>query len=61
MAKKIQEHKPIVETIINTSAIALSALGITRVQGGDYFGLGLIVFAAGLEFFKYWGRKKNYW
>ena len=61
MAKKIQEHKPIVETIINTSAIALSALGITRVQAGDYFGLCLIVFAAGLEFFKYWGRKKNYW
>ena len=61
MAKKTQEHKPIVETIINTSAIALSALGITRVQAGDYFGLCLIVFAAGLEFFKYWGRKKNYW
>jgi len=55
------KHKPVIETLINTAAIALSALGITQVQGGNYLGLTLIVFAAGLEFFKYWGRKKEYW
>ena len=56
-----QNNKPLVETLINTAAIALSALGVTNVQRGDYLGLCLIAFAAGLEFFKYWGRKKNYW
>lgn len=58
---KKENHKPVIETIINTAAIALSALGVTRVNSGDYLGLGLIVFAAGLEFFKYWGRKRGYW
>ena len=61
MTTKTKEHKPVIETIINTAAIALSALGVIRVQDGDYFGLCLIAFAAGIEFFKYWGRKKNYW
>jgi len=63
MKKKInqQANKPIIETLINTAAIALSALGITNVQSGDYMGLLLILFAAGLEFFKYWGRSKLYW
>jgi len=61
MTKKTNNHKPIIETIINTSAIALSTLGVTRVQQGDYKGLLLIVFAAGLEFFKYWGRKLEFW
>jgi hypothetical protein len=61
MAKKTDNHKPVIETIINTAAIALSAFGVVQVQGGDYLGLCLIAFAAGLEFFKYWGRKKLYW
>lgn len=61
MAKKIIDHKPVIETIINTAAISLSALGVIQVQGGNYLGLSLIAFAAGLEFFKYWGRKKLYW
>jgi len=61
MANKKQDHKPVIETIINTAAIALSALGVVQVQSGDYLGLVLIAFAAGLEFFKYWGRKNNFW
>ena len=61
MSKKIKENKPLIETLINTAAIALSALGITNVNNGDYLGLVLVVFAAGLEFFKYWGRSKSYW
>lgn len=60
MTKK-QEHKPIIETIINTAAIAMSTFGVIQVQSGDYLGLCLIVFAGGIEFFKYWGRKNNYW
>ena len=54
-------HKPTIDTILNTAAIALSAYGVVQVQGGDLRGLVLVVFAAGLEFFKYWGRKNKYW
>ena len=61
MKKQSIEHKPVIETIVNTAAIALSALGVVQVQSGDYLGLVLILFAAGLEFFKYWGRKTCFW
>lgn len=62
MTKK--DHKATIETIINTSALALTATGVTwTVNGFTHGGLGLslIVFGAGLEFFKYWGRKEKYW
>lgn len=61
LTKTKNDNKPVIETIINTAAIALSAFGVVQVQRGNYLGLGLVVFAAGLEFFKYLGRKKNYW
>ena len=56
-----QTNKPIIETIINTTALALTAVGVTMVTNRDYYGFLCIVFGAGLEFFKYWGRKKGYW
>ena len=59
--KNPREHKPVIETVVNTSAIALSTLGVIQVQKGELLGLILIVFAAGLEFFKYWRRKACYW
>ena len=60
MANKT-EHKPIIETIINTAALALTAAGTQTAISGNYKGCLLILFGAGLEFFKYWGRKNNYW
>jgi len=63
MAKK-QEHKATIETMINTTAIALTGTGTAWVVQGflkNGWGVLLIVLGAGLEFFKYWGRKKNYW
>ena len=60
MAEKII-HKPVIETIINTAALAITSAGTMFLLGKDYWGFLLIVFGAGLEFFKYWGRKKNYW
>jgi len=59
-----KEHKATVETMINTAAIALTATGTAWVVNGlTHKGLGFCLIAAGmaLEFYKYWGRKNNYW
>jgi len=66
MAKKQQksQNKPIIETMINTSALAITATGTSWIVGGlTHNGLGfvLILFGAGLEYLKYYGRKNNYW
>ena len=58
------QHKPIIETMINTAALALVATGTSWVVNGltqNGWGFVLITFGAGLEFFKYWGRKKKFW
>lgn len=60
-------NKPIVETLINTAALSLTSFGVvsltTTNDGWAVFCKGtiLIFLGAGLEFFKYWGRKKRYW
>jgi hypothetical protein len=60
-------HKPTIETIINTCALALTSFGVvtitTNIDGWAMLvkGLILISFGAGLEFFKYWGRINEYW
>ena len=59
--EKIEIHKPIIETLINTSALALTATGTNFLITKDIFGCILVVMGAGLEFFKYWGRKNKYW
>ena len=61
MAKIKEVHKPVIETLINTAALALTATGTQQAVTGNYMGLCLIVFGAALEFLKYWGRKNNYW
>lgn len=59
--KTKQANRPVIETIINTSALALTATGTQLAIKGEMYGCLLILFGAGLEFFKYWGRKNNYW
>ncbi|HDL02012.1 MAG TPA: hypothetical protein ENH23_07250 [candidate division Zixibacteria bacterium] len=54
-------EKPIIETMINTCALTLTATGTAILLKEDWFGFLIILFGAGLEFFKYWGRKENYW
>jgi len=61
-----EKHKPIIETIINTSALALTAFGVTIITtNGDWDnickGCMLILYGAGLEWFKYFGRLKKLW
>ena len=55
-----QKNKPLIESVINTAAIALVASGVIMLQNQDWFGFGLITFAVGLEWFKYWGRRKHW-
>ena len=54
-------HKPVIETGINGAALVFIATGTNFAIKGDYYGLLLVVFGVTLEFFKYWGRKKEYW
>lgn len=63
MVKKT-DHKPLIETIINTSALALTATGTAWIVNGlTHSGMGfvLILFGAELEYFKYQGRKEKLW
>lgn len=58
------QNKPVIETIVNTTALALTGTGTGWIVNGlTHRGLGfvLIIFGAGLEYFKYWGRKKKLW
>ena len=54
-------NKPVIETLINTAALAVTTFGVSCILSKDYFGFLCILFGAGLEFFKYWGRQKELW
>ena len=55
-----KDHKPIIETMINTVALATTAFGVNEIINNHYYGFVVIMFGMILEFFKYWGREK-YW
>ena len=59
MTKK-QANKPVIETAINGAALMLIAFGAVSVTNGNANGYLMMVFGVGLEWFKYWGRRK-YW
>lgn len=56
-----KQNKPIIETIINTAALAIIAAGTSMMIARDYYGFLLVIFGSALEFWKYWGRKQSYW
>lgn len=57
-----QQHKPTIETVINTAAIALTSFGVIAItKDGRWEGYISILFAVGLEWFKYYGRQKSWW
>lgn len=62
MTKNVS-NKPIIETIINTAALAISAFGVNLVIQDICWWKGLlfITFASTLEYFKYFGRQKKLW
>ena len=51
----------IIETMINTTALSLTAWGVLEIQKSNYYGFVVVLFGMGLEYFKYWGRKKLLW
>ena len=58
---KNEHNKPIIETLINTAALALTSFGVIQIQKGSWGGYVAISFGMILEFVKYFGRKKKYW
>jgi hypothetical protein len=56
-----KNHKPVIETIVNSAALALFAFGVTAVTTGNWKGYIAMAFGMVIEFFKYWGRKNKYW
>ena len=61
MAKTIN-NKPVIETLVNTSALALTSFGIVQITtNGGFYGFLPIAVGMALEFFKYWGRNKKLW
>lgn len=53
--------KPIIETLINSSALAMTPLGVIMLSNRDWFGLVLIAVGVSLEYLKYYGRLKKLW
>ena len=56
-----KHNKPVIETIINTAAIALTAYGVSQITTGSINGYLAIGVGVGLELLKYYGRNKKYW
>lgn len=56
-----KRNSPIIETIINTTALALTAYGVQAITSDNW--RGYIAMCAGilLEFIKYYGRKTKFW
>ena len=57
----IYEQKPKIETVINMAAMSLTSLGVIQITSGNLWGYVTILFAGGLEMFKYWGRERDLW
>jgi len=62
--EKRELNKPIIETIINTTALTMTGFAVQQIitnnQNIVYAYLALFI-GMGLEFIKYWGRKREFW
>lgn len=54
-------QKPLIASIINTAALALTASGTQLFIMEQWHGLYLILTALAIETFKYWGMKQKLW
>lgn len=61
------KNKPIIETMINTTALAMTSFAVVLLTKSDgtwentLRGFLLLVIGMGLEYIKYKGRKKKLW
>lgn len=53
--------KPIIETLINTTALALTSFAVMQITSGNMWGHVPLFTGMFLEFVKYWGRKRKLW
>jgi hypothetical protein len=58
---KKMSNKPIIETLVNTAALALTTFGVAEIVKMNYYGFICLSFGMGLEYFKYQGRHKKLW
>lgn len=59
---KEDKNKPIIATMINSIALALTSYGVLQVTGSNnYYGYISIIFGVALEYCKYLGMKKKLW
>ena len=58
---KEENHKAVIETLINTVALALTSFGVIDITNGSWKGYIAITFGMILEFIKYYGRNKKFW
>ena len=58
---KITQNKPVIETLINTAALALTTFAVAEIIKGSYYGFLVLLVAMGLEYGKYYGRQKKLW
>lgn len=56
-----QAQKPMIETLINTTALSCTSMGMIKINSGDWSGYVLISFGMVLEFMKYYARKIKLW
>lgn len=56
--RRREDHgKPVIETLINTTALALTSFGVMQITNGSMDGYIPVLVGMLLEYFKYWGRK----
>lgn len=59
--KTQEKHRATIETLTNTIALALTAVGVNLIIAKDYYGFVIIGFGMLLEYIKYYGRYKGLW
>lgn len=58
----IEKNKPIIETLINTTALSLTSWGVLQItKDNNWIGALGISFGVLLEYIKYLGRQKKLW
>ena len=64
MKKKIKAknmNRPIIESLINTAALAITSYGVLQITTGNPKGYIGVLFGIAIEYFKYWGRLQELW